>query len=469
MNRISLRAYVVALIVGIGFFCLTLVSIWVVADVNKEAEKNSQSALNSAINQVRVQAIRLAVNSSHKSQFPDLTMWTQAENNSGTCLSFFNSLTERTSRHCRGASITNQAPSWFKNLYETLWGLNKEITQTLEYGGKRYGTILVSTNINVIADKAWGKINQLLIYTSSVVCLLGVLLFFAMNYAINPSKKIERSIKHVYGKNLSQTDIPDFFISEFHVIGQAINQLTSKLKKMVEERVKLSTKIVKIQEEERKYISRELHDELGQSLTGLSALTTLISVQAEQKYPDLLPLAQKINKTSEDMMHQLRDILVGLRFTDADDLNIRNKLSELFDDSHIRSGKQIEFHLAIDNEVENIPNDIKINIFRIIQECTTNTIKHSDATNCFISILFKNNESNENYNLLHLQFKDNGTITELNKLKSSGFGIIGIKERVLIFDGTLDFSINAPSGLCMDITLPITSMQREISSGLRSN
>lgn len=188
--------------------------------------------------------------------------------------------------------------------------------------------------------------------------------------------------------------------------------------------------LIRTQEYERKRIAGELHDSVGQSLSLLKNRITMLKKKHEQNSLD------ELNEVVGNTIQEVRTISYGLRPFQLDILGLSQSIRSLAED--VSDSGTIKFITRIDNIDGFFPKEAEINIFRIVQECLSNILRHSHASEAKIEIT-KNGKGVE------IGIEDNGTGIE-NRSDGSGFGLIGIKERVKILEGKLEIGQINPKG-----------------------
>ena len=203
-------------------------------------------------------------------------------------------------------------------------------------------------------------------------------------------------------------------------------------------------------EQERIHIAREIHDDLGQNLTAikmnLSWLATKIDKDQKTTYPEnrARQLISQIRR-----FKTVRKIVSALRPGLLDDLGLVAAIEWHTEEFINRTGIQVQ--LEIDPSEINLHTALSTAIFRIFQECMTNVSKHSQATNAKVILTEKDT-------LIKLTVSDNGIgINEENASDRNSFGILGIKERVHIFNGEME--IDSLPGKGTIVTIAIGSNQ----------
>lgn len=197
----------------------------------------------------------------------------------------------------------------------------------------------------------------------------------------------------------------------------------------------LSSKILEAQENERRMVARELHDGIGQALTGIKfciengirKLKDGISISQIQEISDVIPL---IRATVEET----RRISMGLRPSTLDDIGISETIF-WFCNQFEGIYKTIRIHALVEVEESRLADSLKTAIFRIIQEALNNVAKHSCADRVLLSL--KNETAN-----IELKIEDNGTGFEvqnqiIDENDGQGLGLASIKERAELSGGSL--------------------------------
>ncbi len=209
----------------------------------------------------------------------------------------------------------------------------------------------------------------------------------------------------------------------------------------------LSRRRVKVQEEERRHLARELHDEIGQALTAAK-----INLQAALEEPDHAK-AKRIHETTailERLLGQVRQISLNLRPSTLDDLGLVPALRSLLDEQGRLASVAVRF--SAKNMPENLDPEIQTTCFRIAQEAITNAVRHARSTQIRVEL------SNEHGNL-RLQIRDNGSgfDAESAQAQTIGLGLVGMKERAALVGGRTRIMASRGKGATVDVTLPLTS------------
>jgi signal transduction histidine kinase len=210
---------------------------------------------------------------------------------------------------------------------------------------------------------------------------------------------------------------------------------------------RLSTEHVREQEEERKSISRELHDEIGQTVTALGIEIGNIERLGRQSGTEFLERVAEAKQLNQGVLRSVRDMAMGLRPSMLDDSGLVPALRWQAREFSKRVG--IPVALQIDGAFESLPDDLRTCIYRIVQEALTNCARHAQAQNIRIALHGRNNG-------VSLAVQDDG-IGFNPSAAAAGLGIIGIEERAREFGGTLKITSESQRGTLLMVEIPLSS------------
>ncbi len=213
-----------------------------------------------------------------------------------------------------------------------------------------------------------------------------------------------------------------------------------------EERLRaLASHIITVREQERAHIAREIHDELGQVLTGLKMDIVWLSKRIEDS--TLLGKAQSMCQTVDDTIRTVRKIATGLRPVLLDDMGLVAAIAWQTNEFQKRAGVRCESSLP--SETQSFDTDLSTTMFRIFQELLTNVARHAHATRLEVELRAVNDR-------LVLKVSDNGVgiVPGAGNGKSS-LGLLGLRERALQLGGSVDISSARGSGTRVAVSIPM--------------
>ncbi|WP_086111075.1 MASE1 domain-containing sensor histidine kinase [Xenorhabdus beddingii] len=245
-------------------------------------------------------------------------------------------------------------------------------------------------------------------------------------------------------------------ISRQQQLASNLSHYRTRLEKELVVRYTLMQNLIHIEEDIRKDIARELHDEIGQNITAIQIQSTLIKRTANS--PLVIKASEQIKYLSQQIHQATRQLLRELRPPALDEMSfeqaIRHLVNEFaFEEQNITC--QFDYQLPL--EPKN--STITLTLYRLIQELLNNISKHANADTITIIL-------NQKENFIQLQVSDNG-IGIIDDKKNAGFGLKGIEERVRVLGG--NWSLNTQQGTHVVVNLPINSDEYIKSSKIISN
>jgi PAS domain S-box-containing protein len=237
---------------------------------------------------------------------------------------------------------------------------------------------------------------------------------------------------------------PGYFVAVFDVTTNR-KKAEEALRSLLEQTRNLDLRLERSREEERRAISREVHDELGQVLTALKL--DLMKMRKHVRPGDRVfdAAIEGVLALNDSAMKSVQDISARLRPGLLDDIGLVPALEWQTEEFQKRTGIACELDLPAHDP--GIDADRSTALFRILQECLTNVARHARATS--VSVLFAVTEES-----LSLTIADDGIgIAEENIELPTSLGLLGIRERLRPFDGSLTIERVQPTGTCLRVML----------------
>lgn len=239
-------------------------------------------------------------------------------------------------------------------------------------------------------------------------------------------------------------------------LGIAISRqylLSEKLKRVIHElahelsvKQELARQLVHVEEDIRKSVARELHDEIGQNITAIQIQATLANRTAKED--NTRQIATAINDLAFKVHSATRHLLSQLRPHILDELGLESALQQLANEMKF-SERSVDFRLNIGFDTEQLDEVTSVTIYRIVQELINNATKHSQATEVNLTFLPGS--------LFSMEYRDNGIGLPAN-WRTKGTGLKGLQERVTALGGSL--TIDGELGTRVLVNLP-TKKQNE--------
>ena len=321
-------------------------------------------------------------------------------------------------------------PTWFINIIESLSDKIFFSKINIEQRGELTGYILIKPEPIYEYSEIWQQIKVGLWIIGSFLVLINFVVLLLFSHMIKPINKIIEGFEKLEAGNF-KSKIRKSNILELDIIGKKFNSMIDNLRKSNNKIHKLSQNLIDVQEQEKSELARDLHDELGQSLTALQAEAASISKTTKKKSRD--EAIFNVIKLSKNMMLSTREIIKKLNLGLIEDLGFESALIELFENWK-RRFKGVKFEYSIDEKViKKITNKKTAHLYRIFQEALTNIAKHSSPKKIHISIRYMDNS-----NKTRILISNDGVKNDSSN--QDGLGLIGIAERVDQIQGTLEIS-----------------------------
>jgi two-component system sensor histidine kinase UhpB len=291
---------------------------------------------------------------------------------------------------------------------------------------------------------------QLVLFTALVAVLIAALAF-SLRRSLLPLNDILAGIARIEAGDYGAR-IANCATRELNQIAQALNHLAAALTEQIAKQRELLHRLQDVQENERRKLAHELHDEFGQRLTAMQVDASYLLKQTATE-PVLASCAQAMFDNSSSILSQLRSLLAqlrpyGLQGDEEHGIALEEALRELVRQRQSRGENALECHLHTALEGETLPPRLAVAVYRIAQEALTNVMRHSSATRVWMSLEFERERGQ-----LNLVVTDNGKGMPENV--SPGLGMAGIRERVLANQGELVLSSAKPSGLTLKASFPL--------------
>ena len=211
----------------------------------------------------------------------------------------------------------------------------------------------------------------------------------------------------------------------------------------------LAVRMRSVREDEQIRIAREIHDELGQALTGLKMDLTWLSGKLPADEKPLLKKIKSMFRLIDETIRSVRKIASGLRPDLLDEVGLAAAIGWQARDFQLRTG--IRCNVTLPPDSDGLDQERSTAVFRIFQEVLTNVARHANATR--VDVFMR-----QDADTLTLEVQDNGRgITAAEMRGSKSLGLLGMRERVLLFSGKLDINGTRGRGTQVTVSLPLRS------------
>lgn len=354
-----------------------------------------------------------------------------------------------------GATLTRDgdtvlAPAWFIELVQP-----KRTQEELEIApnGTRLGRVLISGEPKDEIVEVWDMLSQMAILWGCGISLMIVGLYFLIGHILNPLVEFSSGLHELEdGHYAHRLEAPR--VRELAVIAERFNTLAAALDRANRDNSDLYRQLIAVQEDERRMLSRELHDEFGPCIFGLTAgIGTLERqsrlLQGATREPivscleELKIVTARLKSLTRSLLQKLRPVALG-----------RVTLGELVADLVV-SFQRRHPDVRIEHQVTGLPlslgEAVDVTLYRSIQEGLTNALRHGKPSIITIDVSI---EARGEAGLVHLRIEDNGT--GIPDATPKGYGLSGMSERAKTLGGSLTIGPADPAGTCLSITIPFS-------------
>lgn len=340
-----------------------------------------------------------------------------------------NQLRDQTSSYL---SKTNLSPGWFISLMENFSSVMAEKRIDIKLRGQDFGYILINPEPMYEYSEIWQQIKSGFLVILLFFGLVNTMILVVFYHTLKPINAIidgfQRLEDEDYQARISKTNI-----RELDIIGQKFNGTVKKLKESNIKIHKLSQDLINIQEQEKKDLARNLHDELGQSLTAIQAEAA--SIKKSKNEESRNSAVDSIIAISKTMMLSTRELIKKLSLGILEEMGFEIAIGDLVN-SWAKRNPKVNMTYVFDKQLIGlIPRPFEGHIYRIIQEALTNITKHANAKKTNISLSLQKKK-----NLFEISISNDGLKKQSNA--NNGIGLLGMKERVNQMGGTIEFKKN---------------------------
>jgi len=276
------------------------------------------------------------------------------------------------------------------------------------------------------------------------VIAAGLVVVMSVNFVLlrrvfGPLERLARLMRRVDPMSPGRRIDVDGAVAE---VGQLLDAFNEMLDRLEHERRESALRALAAQERERRRLARELHDELGQTLTGVVLQLDSLGRAAPL---ELQPAVAQVQEAARQSAEEVRDIARGLRPQALDEFGLRTALITLATGFAERSGLQVRHDLAPDLPALEPEQDLAI--YRVAQEGLTNVARHAEAAGVVLALAAEDG-------LVVLRVRDDGRGIDHRAAHNVG-GLAGMRERAMLIGGRLAVTRLRPYGTEIVLEVPV--------------
>jgi two-component system sensor histidine kinase UhpB len=342
------------------------------------------------------------------------------------------------------------APAWFQALIAP--AIERHVIPITGHG-QQIGSVVIASEPKDEIAEVWENTVALAWVTLAVTAAVMVALYVLFGRALAPLTGLAHGLTDLEHRDYAvRLPVPES--REFVVLATRFNALAQALESARAENVHLSERLITAQDDERRNIALELHDEVGPSLFGLKAIATSIGTIAadsldamrqiaSERVRDMLPIIAHLQTINRGLLNRLRPMALG-------HVPLGDLIERLVQD-RAREHPQINVRLDAANLAKTYGDTIDLTIYRCVQESLTNAIRHAAPKQIVVSV----GEATSDAAQLLLKIEDDGR--GVSPGAPRGLGVAGMEERVRALGGQFAIEPRFAGGTVVRAVIPLAS------------
>jgi two-component system sensor histidine kinase UhpB len=337
------------------------------------------------------------------------------------------------------------APQWFARLVGPGVGAAEPVRRPIVVDGRVAGELVVRPDPSFEVDEVWDDAVRLAKLAALLFALTHAIIYWLVSRALAPVEQISRAIGDLERGRLD-TRLPAIAEPELGRLGREFNRMMDTLEASVTQNRRLTQQLIRVQEEERRSLARELHDELGQNLSAIHADAMTLLRAARSGEPGPTESAQAIVAVVREILAQVRGLLRRLHPETLDTLGLVEAVHELVRAWRVRH-PEVECMVEVDEALGRLPAAAEVTAYRLVQEALTNVARHASARRVRIAVTCPDEGS------LAVEIADDGR-GMADRAPVAGLGLAGMRERVESLGGSFSLA-SSQAGTTLVAVLPL--------------
>jgi len=340
----------------------------------------------------------------------------------------------------------SDVPGWFVRLVhpEPL-----QLVRVVTLGGGPERIVLRADAADEIGE-SWREVKPLMLMLVAFGIITNVLVYTVLGRPLNSLNGVSHAFQAIEAGEFD-VHVPRVGVPEIDAIAERFNHMSGVLKRSNQETQLLAQRSLAIQEDERRRLAQELHDELGQSISAIKALAVAIRDRAPGLDPTVVGSADTIVDVSSDIYDRVRRMMAHLRPLVLDELGLVSALQNMVDDWN--SHHEDTFcQFRVDGPIPDLSDAVAINCYRIVQEALTNVAKHASAEQAWVVLGHDVGTTGES-GTFEMRIGNDGIGFDVNAV-TRGLGLVGMHERVEAMNGKMELTSNGTGGTLIHVAVP---------------
>jgi two-component system sensor histidine kinase UhpB len=360
-----------------------------------------------------------------------------------------------------GQDRAPDAPRWFVRLVRAASTPIPPATRTVSFDGSVIGQLIIAADPTYETDEIWNTTSGLLELLLVFFVLVNVLVWWAVAHALQPIEYILAALGEVQRGHLGAR-LPRFGLPEMSRISVGFNHMARTLELSVAENQRLTRRLLQMQEDERRSLARELHDEIGQCLSAIHADAAAIRNRGGAPVRESAEAIVTVTAQIKDMV---RGMLQRLRPAELEGLGLEAALRELVAGFQQRN-PEVSATLHMHEGLSALQPEVSTAAYRVVQECLTNIARHAQARRVDIDVglgepppgtaTVSGGQARPGAQLW-IAVVDDGSGFDTGAARR-GFGLMGMRERVKVLDGACSIDSAPGQGTRIGVRIPVPAL-----------
>jgi two-component system sensor histidine kinase UhpB len=375
----NLKLHLLIRMTLMGLLCWLGVSIYLVGQSGRRALEDITTVANQLQPIVTADVMQRWVSLDSDARHPDLGS-AAARFPEPMCLRYSTLDASDSDWGCSPSSVGSGVPHWIARALSALGAGHISLQREISVFGLRVGTLRVESDDASLLRHQWRSVRELLGLAAVMLLVLDLLAFWVIGRAFRPTAAIVAAVEQL-GEGANDVRLPPLRPREFTSIVNGINRLAKRLADSYAARAELTARLIRVQEDERRELAHELHEEFGQCVSALSAVSASLRHSVGEgdvlTEADVMPLETGV----EQMLSSLRAMLQRMSLPPLEQQGLRSGLADLVAAWQIRLHGSPRVVIDADPSADQMPNhEHTLCVYRVVQECLSNIARHAPTS-----------------------------------------------------------------------------------------
>ncbi len=336
----------------------------------------------------------------------------------------------------------------------------RELSYPVTFHGGAVGTLRLYSNPVSELSELEERVRSDILLMAGAIIVVALSMYWTVRRGLRPISRITDALTRLAAGDRG-VRLPPFRLRDLDMIGDRFNHCAAALQEAAAQRLELTRRLMQVQEEERTRVARELHDELGQILTAVKVDAAYIMRQTRGKFTKLEDCARDIERLTTQLMELIRGMLARLRPHGLESMGLKVALEELVDSWRTRVPERFRCKLTTEGPLEALSPELNITLYRLVQECLTNAVRHSNARLIAMHLAVEAADQPGRVPRVWLRVEESDSLAVVAPRAPDGTGLMGMRERVEAHGGEFRISAHA-SGFSFEAWMPLQDILEEV-------